>query len=242
MRLRAEVVENRVLRYGAIVGAGVIACLVAAWSAGDGSPASPAADALTVRVPPPAAKGPMLVTPARAAQMRAEADRALFIPYPTYRQASALPRSAAAQVAALPQPAPQSTPAPAAARHAGPQLASVSSRPAPMPPPRHVEPSTVFNDSQIASMKRRLNLTPDQERMWPSVEAALRKLAYAKAHDHDHDRSRKAAEPTIDLASGDVQDLKYAAFPLIMSFSDDQRRELMDIAHVAGLEKLVPQF
>jgi hypothetical protein len=87
-------------------------------------------------------------------------------------------------------------------------------------------------------MKQRLRLTPEQERMWPSVEAALRKLAYAKSHD----RTRREALAGIDPSSAEVTDLKWAAFPLVMSFSDDQRRELIDLAHVAGLEKLVPQF
>jgi hypothetical protein len=36
--------------------------------------------------------------------------------------------------------------------------------------------------------------------------------------------------------------LKSAAFPLVMSFSDDQKRELRILAHVNGLEKLASQF
>ena len=49
---------------------------------------------------------------------------------------------------------------------------------------RHANrPGFVLNDAQIASIKGRLHLTPDQERMWPSVEAALRSIAYAKARD-----------------------------------------------------------
>ena len=41
----------------------------------------------------------------------------------------------------------------------------------------------MLNDAQIASIKARLHLTPDQERMWPAVEAALRNIAYAKARE-----------------------------------------------------------
>src|SRR6516164_2353747 len=44
---------------------------------------------------------------------------------------------------------------------------------------RHARPNALLDDSQIASIKQRLNLTPSQERMWPAVEAELRKLAYA---------------------------------------------------------------
>jgi hypothetical protein len=38
----------------------------------------------------------------------------------------------------------------------------------------------VLNDAQSASIKGRLQLTPEQERMWPAVEAALRKISYTK--------------------------------------------------------------
>src|SRR5215212_2185894 len=42
---------------------------------------------------------------------------------------------------------------------------------------------TVFNDAQIASIKKRLNLTKDQEEYWPAVEAMLRRLAWKKTPD-----------------------------------------------------------
>ena len=38
----------------------------------------------------------------------------------------------------------------------------------------------MLNDAQIASIKQRLKLTAEQERMWPAVEAALRKIVYTK--------------------------------------------------------------
>jgi hypothetical protein len=102
----------------------------------------------------------------------------------------------------------------------------------------------VLNDAQIASIKRRLNLTPDQERMWPSVEAALRNLSYGRTAQAAHKGPRDAlqAVASIDPSGADVQNLKSAAFPLIMSFSDDQMRELKDITRVAGLDKLVSNF
>ena len=39
----------------------------------------------------------------------------------------------------------------------------------------------MLDDAQIASIKERLHLTPDQEQMWPAVEAALRNIAYTRA-------------------------------------------------------------
>jgi hypothetical protein len=87
----------------------------------------------------------------------------------------------------------------------------------------------VLNEAQIASIKRRLNLTPDQERYWPAVEAELRKMEYVKGT-----KGTKAAQ--IDMSKVNVQGLREAGFPLVMSFSSDQRRELKSLAHLLGLE------
>jgi hypothetical protein len=103
-------------------------------------------------------------------------------------------------------------------------------------------PGFVLDDAQIASIKRRLNLTPDQERMWPAVETALRNLAYTNerlAHRRGADKSQLAA---ADGNSAEVQDLKSAAIPLIMSFNDEQKDEVRNLAHVMGLDQLASQF
>jgi hypothetical protein len=99
----------------------------------------------------------------------------------------------------------------------------------------------VLNDAQIASIKGRLHLTPDQERMWPSVEAALRSIAYAKARDASR-RDAAAVVASLDPDSAEVQDLKSAAVPLIMSFSDEQKNEVRNLAHVMGLDRLASEF
>jgi hypothetical protein len=173
----------------------------------------------------------------RAAEESAAADRALFIPAPTYlppgyQQAAAAARPAPVLAAAVPLPTRRPAPV---------QLASIAAKPA-IPAHSLTRPGAVLNDAQIASIKRRLNLTPDQERMWPSVESALRNLSYAKASPHHggHDAAQAVAQ--IDPAGADVQNLKSAAMPLIMSFSGDQMRELQSISRVAGLDKLVPNF
>jgi hypothetical protein len=111
-------------------------------------------------------------------------------------------------------------------------LASVSSKPAVVAPNKPaVRSSAVLNDSQIASIKKRLALTPDQERYWPAVEAELRKMEYKK--DKSGQGTRTAQ---VDLSKVNVEGLKSAGFPLVMSFSDDQRRELKSLAHLLGLE------
>ena len=102
----------------------------------------------------------------------------------------------------------------------------------------------MLNDAQIASIKERLHLTPDQERMWPGVEAALRNIAYAKAHNA-HGRGAPAGTAELAALSPDsaaVQDLKSAAIPLIMSFSDEQKNEVRSLAHVMGLDRLASEF
>jgi len=102
----------------------------------------------------------------------------------------------------------------------------------------------MLNDAQIASIKERLHLTPDQERMWPGVEAALRNIAYAKAHDAHKQGAPAGAEELASLSpeSTEVQDLKSAAIPLIMSFSDEQKDEVRSLAHVMGLDRLASEF
>ena len=168
----------------------------------------------------------------RAAEENAAADRALFIPAPTYlppgyQQTAVETRPAPVVAAAAPIPTRRPV-----------QLASIAAKPA-VPAHRLTRPGAVLNDAQIASIKRRLNLTPEQERMWPSVEAALRNLSYGKHHG-GHDAAQAVA--SIDPNGQDVQNLKSAAMPLVMSFSGDQMRELQSISRVAGLDKLVPNF
>jgi hypothetical protein len=107
---------------------------------------------------------------------------------------------------------------------------------------RHANrPGFVLNDAQIASIKGRLHLTPDQERMWPSVEAALRSIAYAKARDASR-RDAAAVVASLDPESAEVQDLKSAAVPLILSFNDEQKNEVRNLAHVMGLDRLASEF
>ena len=110
-------------------------------------------------------------------------------------------------------------------------------------PRRGSRPGFLLNDAQIASIKSRLHLTLDQESMWPAVEAALRNIAYAKAQD----ARRRSGDRVTDVASLDpdsaaVQDLKSAAVPLIMSFSDEQKDEVRTLARGMGLNQLASQF
>ena len=108
---------------------------------------------------------------------------------------------------------------------------------------RGSRPGFLLNDAQIASIKSRLHLTPDQEQMWPAVEAALRNIAYAKAQYARRRGDKRGADvAALDPDSAAVQGLKSAAVPLIMSFSDEQKVDVRSLAHVMGLDKLAAEF
>jgi len=139
-------------------------------------------------------------------------------------EAVPLPRPAPGrtQTASLQPPADQTAAAKAAA-HAKLAAAAATHKPKP-------ESNAVLNTAQIASIKKRLNLTPEQEGYWPAVEAELRKMEYVKGT-----KGTKSAQ--IDMSKMDVQGLREAGFPLVMSFSSEQRTELRSLAHLLGLEK-----
>jgi hypothetical protein len=96
----------------------------------------------------------------------------------------------------------------------------------------------VLDEAQIASIKARLHLTPDQEQMWPAVEAALRNIAYKRTQ-----LAREGGAANVQsLDPNAVQGLKTAAVPLIMSFNEEQKEEVRNLAHVMGLDQLASQF
>jgi hypothetical protein len=211
--------------------------------------------------PDPAPAGYVL---ASAGETDLQASSLMFSPFPTY---STLAQSAAAQSAPARSNSTSSTRAssPPANSSLPPQLASADARipaealgyaavdalvrpapvvsaapaPAKRASPQHpASPSNaLLNSAQIASIKERLNLTSYQSTLWPPVESALRDISYA---------GRKAASSahggTIDPDSVPVQRLKSAAFPLIMSLSDDQKQEVRTMVRLMGLENLASQF
>ncbi len=106
-------------------------------------------------------------------------------------------------------------------------------------------PGYILNDTQIASIKERLHLTPDQEEMWPAVEAALRNMAYTRPQQAHGSSVRGASANGTQTAAVDpeaVQGLKSAAVPLIMSFNAEQKDEVRSLVHVMGLDQLASQF
>jgi hypothetical protein len=100
----------------------------------------------------------------------------------------------------------------------------------------------VLNDAMIASIRQRLKLTAEQQKLWPAVEAALRKIVYTRAAFNPQSRAQPATAAFIDPTSAEVRELKTAALPLIMRLNDEQKREVRMLAYVMGLEAMAAQF
>jgi hypothetical protein len=177
-----------------------------------------------------------VAAPAMIAFASADGGITLFNPRPTYPIAAPSEAAISTVDEVTPAAAAPAGPKPAdptaASAPAKIALASATSKPVAAKPAHRS--NAVLNESQIASIKRRLNLTPDQERYWPAVAAELRKMEYRK--DGSGKTTRTAS---IDMSKVDVEGLKSAGFPLVMSFSDDQRRELKSLAHILGLESVM---
>jgi hypothetical protein len=141
--------------------------------------------------------------------------------------------------------APDTSEAASAARAKPPVAAAVApvKPPSPPPPARPASASNaVLNSAQIASIKERLKLSSYQSTLWPPVESALRDISYQSGHDAGHKTAMNPHGGTIDPASPPVQRLKSAAFPLLMSLSQDQKEEVRTMVRLMGLENLATQF
>lgn len=142
--------------------------------------------------------------------------------------------SPSAPTLAYAEPAPPPASRPAAA---GPAVVAHA------PPARPASASNaILNSAQIASLHDRLKLSSYQQQLWLPVESALRDISY------HNDKSRKTSyrtakqPPLIDTGSAEVQRLKSAAIPLIMSMNEDQKQEVRTMARLMGLEQLASQF
>lgn len=203
----------------AVVGAGAVAAVLAALPGDMEAEAGPSPASAVARRFPLAWSTPAATpAPHGIAQLRHsdEARRTLFDPQPVYP-------TLAFAIAALPAP---TQPAPVAA---------------PRPPSR---PRAVLNDAQIASIKERLNLTREQQRHWPALESALRQLDWKRPSPARGKAapSSPAAAPTVDVNGAEVERLKAAAAPLMLSFTAEQKREVRSLANIVGLEKVLSEF
>jgi hypothetical protein len=116
------------------------------------------------------------------------------------------------------------------AEPAQPDVAAV-----PMPPrrPKLPPPPALLDDAQLAGIKGRLRLTAAQAEYWPAVEAALRELARTQLREGQIRYVN--GQPNIDVNSPEVQQLIWAAMPLLRQLREDQKREVRQLVRVIGL-------
>jgi hypothetical protein len=113
---------------------------------------------------------------------------------------------------------------------------------------------SAFADARIAAVKAGLRLTPDQEKLWPPVEAAARDLAkqrieriserraeFSERHQREQrspdelfDRFKRRADSLTATAAG-LKKLADAAEPLYRSLNDDQKRRLVMLSRMGGM-------
>jgi hypothetical protein len=96
-------------------------------------------------------------------------------------------------------------------------------------------PATAAID--IARIKRKLHLSPQQQAYWPPVEAALRALAHrqtaAEPSGFIHRIGHKAVWVALDAAA--IHRLAVAAQPLVATLSDEQKQTALAMAQEMGL-------
>jgi len=251
MRRRQAFKRGRVL---SIVIAGFAGYVIGGWNGSvPRSPELSAAQAVALRFPQDLDEAsPLTVafaTTANAA-VRGNTQLALFSPQP---MGASAPQASVQQASAAQLPTPQATMQLASAEQTAaalPQPASATKRPNGVKPVAAAVHNRddrasgyMLNDAQIASIKTRLHLTPDQEQMWPAVEAALRNIAYTRSREaRRHGAPANTQVASADADGVDVRDLKSAAIPLIMSFNSEQKDEVRNLAHVMGLDQLATQF
>jgi zinc resistance-associated protein len=109
-------------------------------------------------------------------------------------------------------------------------------------------------DARIAALRTGLKLTPDQDKNWPAVEAALRDLAKQRAARADErrearekqtrrdpiERMRARADVMGERAAG-LKRLADAAEPLYRSLDDGQKRRLQVLTRQAMGERGRPR-
>ncbi len=246
MRRKQAFKRGRVL---SIVVAGFAGYVIGGWNGSvPRSPEISAAQAVALRFPQDLDEAsPVTVAFATSANAAAMGNTrvALFSPQP---MVAAAPQAPVQQASAAQPPMPQATMQVASAEQTLPQPAPTTKR------LNNVKAAAVhnrddraagfmLNDAQIASIKTRLHLTPDQEQMWPAVEAALRNIAYTRSREaHRRTAPANTQVASADADGVDVRDLKSAAIPLIMSFNSEQKDEVRNLAHVMGLDQLATQF
>lgn len=105
------------------------------------------------------------------------------------------------------------------------------------------EDRQAFAEARIAALHAGLRLTPDQETLWPPVEAAIRGMAKVRQEQRDARRERAPGQLAVDLpgalrgfaeaqsARGQaIRQLADAAAPLYATLDEAQKRRVLVLA------------
>jgi hypothetical protein len=106
-------------------------------------------------------------------------------------------------------------------------------------PPAPPAASNMLDDGAIAGLKARLRLSADQMEYWPAVETALREVARTQLR---HTKAMQGRKVNIDVNSPEVQQLIWAAMPLLTRLRDEQKSEIRKLARIMGLEQVASQI
>jgi hypothetical protein len=96
--------------------------------------------------------------------------------------------------------------------------------------------NVLLNDAQISALRQRLRLSASQEQLWPEIEAALRGVVH---QIYEANRKAHGATVPVDTTTPEVERLKTAALPFLMQMRPDQKTEIITLARVIGMEKMV---
>jgi len=114
------------------------------------------------------------------------------------------------------------------------------------------EDRAALTDARIAAVKTGLKLTPDQEKLWPPVEAAVRDFAKLRidranarmnAQRNDSQDQQKPDDPVARLrdradsmaaTAAAMKRIADAADPLYKTLDDGQKRRLAILTHMGG--------
>lgn len=108
---------------------------------------------------------------------------------------------------------------------------------APAKPPKST--NVLLNDAQIAHLKDRLKLTPGQQKYWPEIEAALRGVV---KQIYEANKKAHGATVPVDTTTPEVERLKAAAVPLLTQLRPDQKAEVMTLARIIGMERMIAEL
>ncbi|MEH2471158.1 hypothetical protein V1281_007655 [Nitrobacteraceae bacterium AZCC 2161] len=114
------------------------------------------------------------------------------------------------------------------------------------------EDRAAFADARIAAVRAGLKLTPDQEKLWPPVEAAVRdfaKMRIDRANARMNERQDDARGPqtpdnpvarlqqradAMATTAAALKRIAEAADPLYKTLDDGQKRRLAILTHMEG--------